>query len=122
LLIDRSTGYDTMRLWLAYGGFALSLPFLFAASKSSSLDRSIGELNYLLYQVRGTMLSIIFYNLHATAVDPLWEVGGVVLSLAAAAIMFLLIDRPVDGWRHRRYLAARRRGGGSSPVVTISTG
>jgi peptidoglycan/LPS O-acetylase OafA/YrhL len=103
LLIDRATGYDTPLMWLAYLGFALSLPFLFAASKSNKIDRWIGELSYPLYLVHGLTIGVIFGKLHRPAGDFAWESGVVLLSIAAAIAMLLLVDRPVDAWRHRRF-------------------
>jgi peptidoglycan/LPS O-acetylase OafA/YrhL len=108
LLIDRATGYDTPRLWLAFVAFAASLPFLFAACKANPLDRWIGELSYPLYLVHGTVLSIIFYKLRLPGGDPLWDVAAVLLSLGAATLMFWFIDRRVDAWRHRRYSTSPR--------------
>lgn len=110
LLIERATGYDTPRLWIAYIAFALALPFLFAASRRNRFDRWIGELSYPLYIVHGLVLGLIFGKFHRPAGDPAWEVFAVLASLAAAALLFLAIDRPVDAWRHGRYSAPRRRG------------
>ena len=110
LLIERATGYDTPLLWLAYVGFALAMPFLFTASKTSKLDRWIGELSYPLYVVHGLVLGLIFGKFHRPGSDLAWDVAAGLLSLAAAAALFVLIDRPVDDWRHRRY-SLRGRGG-----------
>jgi peptidoglycan/LPS O-acetylase OafA/YrhL len=110
LLIDRATGYDTPALWLAYIGFAVSLPFLFAASKSNTIDRWIGELSYPLYLVHGLTIGVVFGKLHRPAGDLAWEVGVVLLSLAAAIALFMLVDRPVDAWRHRRFTLRHRAG------------
>jgi peptidoglycan/LPS O-acetylase OafA/YrhL len=108
LLIDRATGYDTPAMWLAYLGFALSLPFLFAASKRNAIDRWIGELSYPLYLVHGMTIGLVFGKLHRPAGDFAWEAGVVLLSLAAAIALFLLVDRPVDAWRHRRFTLRHR--------------
>jgi peptidoglycan/LPS O-acetylase OafA/YrhL len=110
LMIDRVRGYDTAPLWLAYVALALSLPFLFAASKSNPLDRWIGELSYPLYLVHGLTIGLVFGKLHRPAGNFAWEAGVVLLSVAAAIAMFMLVDRPVDAWRHRRFTRRRRAG------------
>jgi peptidoglycan/LPS O-acetylase OafA/YrhL len=103
LTIDRASGYDTLPLWLAYAGFALALPFLFAASKSNKIDRWLGELSYPLYLVHGLTIGVVFGKLQRPAGSIAWEVAVVLLSLVAAVALFLLVDRPVDAWRHRRF-------------------
>lgn len=103
LLINRITGYDTPRLWIAYAAFALALPFLFAWSRTSRVDRWIGELSYPLYVVHGLVLGFIFGHFHRPGSDVAWDVCAIAISLAAAAVLFLLVDRPVDAWRSWRF-------------------
>jgi peptidoglycan/LPS O-acetylase OafA/YrhL len=81
LMIDRARGYDTVPLRLAYVALALSLPFLFAASKSNPLDRWIGELSYPLYLVHGLTIGLVFGKPHRPAGDVAWEAGVVLLSV-----------------------------------------
>lgn len=101
LLIDRRTGFDAPRMWLAFVLFALSLPFVFARWRQSKIDRWIGELSYPLYIVHGVIIGIVFGKIYAGQSGN--EEIAVVASLAVAALAFVLIDRPIDAWRHRRF-------------------
>lgn len=96
-----ANGYDSLGLWLFYAVFAASLAFLFTRWKNNRLDRALGELSYPLYLVHGITLGIIGNVLQ----KPGWAILG---SLAAAAIVYLVVDCPIDRWRHRHVIGFRR--------------
>ena len=93
---------------LVTGGFALALPFVFAATSSWQWDRMLGELSYPLY-LGHWLVNQAWYGM-----EPLVQkrfpafphVGGgllvvIVVSLALAAAIHWLIERPVDRFRQR---------------------
>jgi peptidoglycan/LPS O-acetylase OafA/YrhL len=94
-------GLDTWHLWTAYLLYALSLPLLFCYWRKNRIDRWIGELSYPLYLVHGAIIGLIFAYFRGG--EMLKALLAVVLSTAVAAAVFMLIDRPVDAWRHRHF-------------------
>jgi peptidoglycan/LPS O-acetylase OafA/YrhL len=100
LPVDRY-GLDAPWLWLAYLLFALSLPPLFCCWRRNRLDRLAGELSFPLYLVHGIVLGLIFGHMPAGQITR--EVAAITISLAAAAAIFIFIERPVDAWRHRHF-------------------
>jgi peptidoglycan/LPS O-acetylase OafA/YrhL len=94
-------GLDTWRLWAAYVLYALSLPLLFCYWRKNRVDRWIGELSYPLYLVHGAIIGLIFA--HSKAGEVMKELMVVMISVAVAATIFILIDKPVDAWRHRHF-------------------
>jgi hypothetical protein len=106
LVTNRATGYDTFRLWTAFILFAASLPFLFCCWRRNRADRWIGELSYPLYLVHGLIIGVVFHNIKAG--QTAHEAISICISVATAALIFLLVDRPVDAWRHRRFTGSAK--------------
>jgi peptidoglycan/LPS O-acetylase OafA/YrhL len=100
---DFATGYDTLRIWAAYLVFAGALPWLFCCWRRSRIDRLVGELSYPLYLAHELVISVVFETLKAGPTGR--EIAVVVLAIGVAAAVWLVIDRPVDAWRHRRFAA-----------------
>lgn len=102
-------GTDTWHLWLAYLIYALSLPLVFCCWRKNPFDRWVGELSYPLYLVHGAVIGFIFAHSHSGQI--MKQLTSEAISVAVAAAVFMLIDRPVDAWRHRHFgvqaLAAR---------------
>ncbi len=94
-------GLDTWQMWTAYLLYAFSLPLLFCYWRKNRIDRWIGELSYPLYLVHGAILGLIFAYVRSGEI--MKELLAVVASIAVAAAVFMLIDRPVDAWRHRHF-------------------
>jgi peptidoglycan/LPS O-acetylase OafA/YrhL len=94
-------GLDTFSLWCAYIIYALSLPLLFSCWRKNRIDRWIGELSYPLYLVHGGIIGLVFAHVHAGQGAKM--ALAILLSFASAAALFMLIDQPVDAWRHRHF-------------------
>lgn len=101
---------------LVTGGFALALPFVFAATASWQWDRMIGELSYPLY-LSHWLVNQGWYGLEPLVQQRLpvlrhdWVsvLVAVVISLALATVIHWFVERPVDRFRQnwaRRNLAA----------------
>lgn len=101
---------DDLRVFAFYVFCAIAIPFLFAASKESRLDRFIGDLSYPLYVAQEPAILLVW----ATP----WLGGKLHGGAAVAALSMLfsigltiLVDRPLDRFRHglfvRRRSAAR---------------
>jgi peptidoglycan/LPS O-acetylase OafA/YrhL len=83
---------------IAYVSLALAstLPFLHALSQRVWIDRAVGELSYGMYLVH---LPIVYTYQHL-----LGHIGSVpvaLLSMAAAALLDIAIERPIDKLRQR---------------------
>ncbi len=102
--IEKSTGYDTPILWAGYILFAVSLPFLFNVWKDNSFDRWIGEISYPLYLVHGLVIGVFFNVVRVPTGSLGWEIIVVLTSALIAGAVYLLVDRPIDAWRHRRFV------------------
>ncbi len=93
--------------WLAYALIAATAPFLFHAFATVKLDRWIGELSYPMYLSHILIVAIMLT--WAPAIAP-WATVALTLALAfaAAAALYILIDRPVDRWRQARLARAKQ--------------
>lgn len=79
--------------------FALALPELFDLTRSSRLDRMLGEFSYPLYILHWAMLAFVLKHRQALApVLAYASVGTVVavMALCAATVLFFAVDRPMD--------------------------
>jgi peptidoglycan/LPS O-acetylase OafA/YrhL len=76
-----------------YVMIGLLIPFLFLASKSVRWDRFIGDLSYPLYIVHMPVIK-------AVGLRPSAETLIVIWSIALSICLVLLVDRPLDRWRH----------------------
>lgn len=106
LLMNHATGFETPRFWTAFILFAASLPFLFCCWRKNRADRWIGELSYPLYLVHGLVIGLVFNDVRASEAEHVWLAAC--LSVAAAALIYMLVDRPIDAWRHRRFTGAAK--------------
>jgi len=83
----------------------LLLPVLFHVSRRAAWDRWIGELSYPIYLLHVPMKWVLLASRGVETKDAA-EVSGVslaVATLAAAAAMVLLVDRPLERYRRRRF-------------------
>lgn len=83
--------------WVMYAVIAVAAPFLFNTFRNAAIDRWIGDLSFPLYLCH---LAVIGLVLTFNPPFALWiAIGG---SLAMAAALLMLVDRPIDKWRQSR--------------------
>lgn len=92
---------------LSFVATIAAMPLLFRATRSQPLDRFLGELSYPVYLLHMPLLEL---TQHQGWFVEHWAQGWFLtaLSLAAAVVIHLAVDRPLDGVRER---IARRLGG-----------
>jgi len=100
---------STFPEWLRYVSFALCIPSLFMVSKTSKIDRFIGELSYPLYISHVLILYAITQFTGWKTEGP-----GMIIAIILSVLMYYLVDRNVDRWREtmarvsiRNYPSAR---------------
>ncbi len=98
---------DDLRVFAFYAVCATAIPFLFAASKQSRLDRFIGDLSYPLYVAHVPAIWIVWATPWLGGAQ---NGGGAVLALSLlfSIGLTLLVDRPVEGLRHGLFARGRR--------------
>lgn len=79
---------------------ALLVPAIFSLSKNSAVDRWIGDLSYPLYLVH----VLVFAVMHVKNIP---APGSVFLpvALVVSALLLVVVDHPVERYRHRRLAA-----------------
>jgi peptidoglycan/LPS O-acetylase OafA/YrhL len=90
-------------MWGLYLTVACMIPFLFSLTRFSQLDRFIGDLSYPVYLVHGAY----FVFAGQLQLGPLaTKIYVPAASIGLSALIVLLIERPLDGWRQA--LSGRR--------------
>ncbi|MBW0005243.1 MAG: acyltransferase [Hyphomicrobiales bacterium] len=95
---------DRPELWLFYLLFAASIPFIFAISARSRIDRLLGDLSYPVYVSHWLVIGFVghftdfFYRY--VPYDYHREGNIVLVSLAAACLHFGF-ERPIENFRQR---------------------
>lgn len=87
--------------------FALCLPFIFEATKSSRLDRTIGELSYSVYIGHAFLAPVLQAGCQGMGwvLPPImFSAALVITSLVLAAALHFGVERPIDALRQRRVL------------------
>jgi peptidoglycan/LPS O-acetylase OafA/YrhL len=92
---------DLSTLWVFYIAFAAALPFLFALSKDSSIDRIVGELSYPLYVCHWTVIAATPYFLRGVIPGYYTSAAAFALVLIAAVTLTVLIEAPAERLRQR---------------------
>jgi peptidoglycan/LPS O-acetylase OafA/YrhL len=95
-------GGGAEKRWIYVVALALALPTIFQFSKSSALDRWIGELSYPLYIVHLLAFDIVSKAVGGTWLAPI----KLATALLCAALIAVLVDHQIDPIRAR--LAMRR--------------
>lgn len=96
---------DRPRFWILYALFALSIPFIFQATKRSHFDREIGEISYPLYLVHGFVLGLVYFRWGAPKNVVPDACAAIAFSLMAAYAMHRLVELPFE--RCRQWLSTR---------------
>lgn len=93
-----------------YGLVAILLPFLFAITRDSNVDRAIGNLSYPTYLVHIVVIDLAnhidFSHLSANVAHYAKAWFTLSGTLAVAAALHFSVVRPVDAWRSRRSAGA----------------
>jgi peptidoglycan/LPS O-acetylase OafA/YrhL len=82
---------------------AVTIPFLFHASRKSRIDQAIGSLSYPFYVAHALVIWLITGPVLNIGYDPVWAFA---LSLAASIALVLLVERPLEPLR--QWLAVPR--------------
>lgn len=89
--------------WYFYTFFALSLPFIFLFSRSSHLDRVIGELSYPIYICHHFIMFLWRGYFFSHPLQMKWfGIACVLSSLVAAVILYRGVIVPLEKIRQRR--------------------
>jgi len=100
MLLGRTfTNFLTNAQLIYFSAVFLGLPFLFHLSKKSRIDRFIGELSYPIYLSHLMIIDIFTYFLKIES--PLYL--SIVTTIIVSSIIVILIQRPVDRYRHNRF-------------------
>lgn len=81
----------------------ISIPFVFACTKRNKLDRYVGELSYPIY-ISHWFLKTLLVRMLPTETPHQGHQGIILFSatLVMSALLYVLIDRPVDRFRQHR--------------------
>lgn len=93
---------DEVRRWGFLVLVLFSVPLLFAATQRNAMDRWIGEMSYPLYLIHQVVLfsaEPILRRIGGFAND----IASMFIPLAIAAVIYALIERPLELRRARRY-------------------
>jgi peptidoglycan/LPS O-acetylase OafA/YrhL len=89
--------YDGWVNWTLYIFVALSVPFLFSATKESKLDAFIGEFSYPVYLIHPAIIELEFQ--HVRVPPAVHYVGVVTGVLLISYLMIVIVDRPINRLR-----------------------
>lgn len=112
LPVDGTNSLDQPRFWIAYLAFAAALPFIFCATRHSSIDRMIGELSYPLYLIHGLGIlgvSILYADLGLQPVGPVYILTVISAGVLAAILLRVCVEMPAERYLLSLFKARRRR-------------
>jgi peptidoglycan/LPS O-acetylase OafA/YrhL len=90
LPVNAARSIDEPRFWITYLAFAVSLPFVFVATKAVAVDRKVGDLSYPLYLVHGLVLGLFFIWWGLPEGSLAWIGIAVAASLTVAGVLRLI--------------------------------
>jgi peptidoglycan/LPS O-acetylase OafA/YrhL len=94
--------------------FPVALPFIFAYTKKNKVDRLIGELSYPIYLTHWIVIELLRLADLPWVGRNLGELSCL-FTVAASAILWYLVDRPIDAWRQNLVRALHQRDREMSP-------
>jgi peptidoglycan/LPS O-acetylase OafA/YrhL len=86
--------------WTYFGLATAALPFVFRATRASKADSMIGDLSYPLYVVHILVIAAVIPLIAGTSWETRLSAIAVPMSLLAAGLLWLLVGRPIEMWRH----------------------
>ena len=103
LLINRWHGLSRVASVAALMVAIAAIPFLFRLTKDQAIDRNLGELSYPIYICH--YLVIWFLDSVVVFSSSLTRGCAIVASTVIVSVGLLwFVDRPIDKWRHRRFV------------------
>jgi peptidoglycan/LPS O-acetylase OafA/YrhL len=105
--------------WWQLLAFVIAAPALFSITRQNRVDRAIGDLSYPIYILHFPIVSYLQVTAYAGPVS----IGtlAAILTIAAGIVVFWLVDRPVDRWRHRMVAAYSPKSGNMRTENSIVT-
>lgn len=97
---------DIIIAWWQLVMIATMVPSLFSATRVNRYDRLIGEMSYPVYMFHFPILYVCqYYHLGEGGIG----LGNAVTigSILCGIIVFRFVDRPIDQWRHARFVARK---------------
>ncbi len=103
-------------LGLPYGSFvylfvfAALIPYVFNLTRSWRVDRFLADMSFPLYLAHWPVASIVVFVRERVLHLPPPEYRGLVpaiASVAAAALLVIFVERPVERWRQSRIVSAK---------------
>jgi peptidoglycan/LPS O-acetylase OafA/YrhL len=95
-IIGRKLFFPDVRIAYVTLAIACTLPVLHALTQRIHIDRTVGELSYGMYLVHVPVIAAYQYYLGSIQAMPV-----AALSIAAAALLFFVVERPIDRLRQR---------------------
>lgn len=97
LLVAMILGTRMMLPTLEVLAFALAVPFIFRKTCKLVLDRTLGDLSYALYLVHFPIITLLRPHMPGIYLGAV----SVAVSLVAAVVVYLLVERPIENFRAR---------------------
>jgi peptidoglycan/LPS O-acetylase OafA/YrhL len=105
LVVLISLNSDLPIAWWQLATLTATVPGIFAVTKNIKVDRLIGELSYPVYMFHYAIVwTFNYYKLGGADNPAKTATLAALVSIAVGGVAYLLIDRTVDRWRHRRWL------------------
>jgi peptidoglycan/LPS O-acetylase OafA/YrhL len=98
--------------------FAAILPIVFELTKDWRVDRFLADLSFPLYLVHWPIMMLALNWPKPVASWP--GMVPTILSIAAAAMLAVIVERPIDKWRRARILQHKIRR--TRPVQALPSG
>lgn len=98
-ILYEGTDNDSIKHWLFYICLAISIPFIFLATKDNYFDRLLGELSYPLYLVHGFIIGILLSKGGLSPGSFPAEATIILCSVGVASLMYVFVDGPIDRYR-----------------------
>jgi peptidoglycan/LPS O-acetylase OafA/YrhL len=99
LLANRWNGATRVASVTMLMAMLFAIPFVARWSRTSKLDRLVGELSYPIYIGHGLLIYVADHFMQASAVRSVVILTSILLSSAG---LYFWIERPVDRWRQSR--------------------